>query len=174
MLMLSMVGLAGAEDIDLFAGSASGSNPQVLIIMDNASAWDAAASYTCPDNNVVLSNNAGKDVGFEQCALYEAMKAIGSSPALVGKLNVGLMMFGGSTNWGGIMKYPSTPPYNLPTMDDAGITAFQSYVKSIDRQADNSNGSQVGGGMYEAFRYFAGGHSDASRPVSDGRPCPCR
>ena len=161
-LLASAAGSSAAEDIDIFAGSASGANPQILIIMDNASAWDATASYTCPDNNVVLSNNAGKDVGFEQCALYEAMKAIGNSPALVGKLNMGLMMFGGSTNWGGIMKYPNAAPYNLPVMDQQGVADFQTFVKSIDRQADNSNSSQVGGGMYEAYEFFKGGHSDAS------------
>jgi type IV pilus assembly protein PilY1 len=162
-LLLFVVGGAGAEDIDIFAGSASnGSNPQILIVMDNASAWDATASFTCPDNNVVLANNAGKDVGFEQCALYEAVKAIGNSPALIGKVNLGLMMFGSSTNWGGIMKYPNAAPYNLPTMDSSGVGAFETYIKSIDRQADNSNGSQVGGGMYEAFSFFTGRRSDAS------------
>jgi len=162
LLLLSGVDRARAEDIDLFAGSTAGSNPQILIIMDNASAWDATASYTCPDNNVVLANNAGKDVGFEQCSLYEAMKAVGNSPALIGKVNIGLMMFGGSTNWGGIMKFPNAAPYNVPIMDQQGVTNFQNFIKSIDRQADNSNGSQVGGGMYEAFSYFTGGHSDAS------------
>jgi type IV pilus assembly protein PilY1 len=161
-LLLAGAGLAHAEDIDIFAGSTSGSNPQILIIMDNASAWDATAAFTCPDNNIVLANNAGKDVGFEQCSLYEAMKAVGNSPALIGKVNIGLMMFGGSTNWGGIMKFPNTAPYNLPMMDQPGITNFQNFIKSIDRQADNSNSSQVGGGMYEAFSYFTGGHSDAS------------
>ncbi|HLQ44691.1 MAG TPA: hypothetical protein VK137_08185, partial [Planctomycetaceae bacterium] len=124
--MLFIVGGAGAEDIDIFAGSASnGSNPQILIVMDNASAWDASASFTCPDNNVVLANNAGKDVGFEQCALYEAVKAIGNSPALIGKINLGLMMFGSSTNWGGIMKYPNAALYNLPTMDASGVSTFE-------------------------------------------------
>src|SRR5215831_17560708 len=146
LLLLSGVDRARAEDIDLFAGSTAGSNPQILIIMDNASAWDATASYTCPDNNVVLANNAGKDVGFEQCSLYEAMKAVGNSPALIGKVNIGLMMFGGSTNWGGIMKFPNAAPYNLPMMDQQGVTNFQNFIKSIDRQTDN----------------FTGGHSDAS------------
>lgn len=161
-LLLSGVDRASAEDIDLFAGSTAGSNPQILIIMDNASAWDATASYTCPDNNVVLTNNSGKDVGFEQCSLYEAMKAVGNSPALIAKVNIGLMMFGGSTNWGGIMKFPNAAPYNLPIMDQQGVSNFQNFIKNIDRQADNSNSSQVGGGMYEAFSYFTGGHSDAS------------
>jgi type IV pilus assembly protein PilY1 len=162
-LWLLLATCAFAEDIDIFtAGAASSTNPQVLMILDNASAWDASASFACPDSNVVGSNNAGKDVGFEQCALYEAIKAIGNSPALIGKLDVGLMMFGSSNNWGGIMKYPSSPPYRLPTMDTTGISAFQTYIKSIDRQADNSNGSQVGGGMYEAYSFFAGKTSTAS------------
>ncbi len=160
-LLVLGIGSARAEDIDIFAGSASGSNPQILIVMDNASAWDATASYNC-ENGVVSTNNAGKDVGFEQCSLYTAMKAVAASPALNGKINIGMMMFGGSTNWGGVMKFPSAAPYNLPTMDDSGISSFQNFIKAIDRQADNSNGSQVGGGMYEAFEFFTGGHSDAS------------
>ena len=161
-LLLAGAGIAHAEDIDIFAGSTAGSNPQILIIMDNASAWDATAAYTCPDNNVVLPNNAGKDVGFEQCSLYEAMKAVAASPALIGKVNIGMMMFGGSTNWGGVMKFPNTAPYNLQMMDAGGVSAFQNFIESIDRQADNSNSSQVGGGMYEAYTYFTGQHSDAS------------
>jgi type IV pilus assembly protein PilY1 len=160
--------LASAEDTDIFSGSPSSSvNPNVLIILDNASAWDAAVAFTCPTANVVQQNNAGKDVGFEQCSLHQAVTAIGNTPQLKGKLNVGLMMFGqtavtGSNNWGGIMKYPAAGPYNLPTMDDSGVTAFTTYIKTIDRQKDSSNGSQVAGGMYEAYSFFTGGTSLAS------------
>ncbi|HEX8011783.1 MAG TPA: pilus assembly protein PilY [Casimicrobiaceae bacterium] len=162
-ILIGGVGYALAEDIDIFTSAASsGASPQVLIILDNASAWDADTSFKCTDSNVVSTNNAGKDVGFEQCALYEAIKAIGNSDALRGKIDMGLMMFGGSTNWGGIMKYPSAAPYNLPTMDSSGAAAFEDYIKSIDRQADNSNSSQVGGGMYEAYSFFTGRRSDAS------------
>src|SRR5262249_21166679 len=112
--------------------------------------------------NVVGRNNTGKDVGFLQCGLYEAVKGIGNSPALLGKINIGLMMFGSSGNWGGIMKYPAAAPYTFSTMDASGISTFQTYLKSIDRLADKSNSSQVGGGMYEAYTVFTGKHSDAS------------
>jgi type IV pilus assembly protein PilY1 len=160
--------LAAAEDTDIFSGSpGSNVNPNVLIILDNASAWNGAATFTCPTANVVLQNNAGKDVGFEQCSLYQAITAVGNTPQLKGKLNVGLMMFGqtavgGSTNWGGIMKYPAIGPYNLPTMDDLGVATFQTYIKTVDRQADGSNSSQVAGGMYEAYSFFTSRTSLAS------------
>ena len=163
LLLLAIANSTRAEDIDVFVGGASSaSNPRVLIMLDNAAAWDAAASFTCPDNNVVGSNNTSKDVGFEQCALYEAMKGIGNSPALLGKINIGFMIFGQSNNWGGILKFPSASPYSFPTMDASGISAFQTYIKTIDRLADKANSSQVGGGMYEAYTVFTGKHSDAS------------
>ncbi|MGT2491681.1 hypothetical protein ACU4GD_16945 [Cupriavidus basilensis] len=59
-----------AEDIDLYTGlQPQAGKPNVLILFDNASTWDASASFICSTSGVVSSNNDGKDVGAEQCAL---------------------------------------------------------------------------------------------------------
>ncbi|MGO4581706.1 pilus assembly protein [Cupriavidus sp. 2TAF22] len=157
LLALSALHQAKAEDIDLYTGlQPLAGKPNVLILLDNASTWDASASFTCSTSGVVSSNNAGKDVGAEQCALYNAVSSIKTSPSLLGNLNLGVMMFGSGSNNGGKFKFPSAAPYKLPVMDSSGVDSFLTYVKTIDRQADNSNNSQVGGGMQESWAYYAG------------------
>ncbi|KWR89996.1 pilus assembly protein [Cupriavidus sp. IDO] len=153
-----------AEDIDLFTGlqTNAGTKPNVLLLLDNASTWDASASFTCNTSGVVSANNAGTDVGAEQCALFNAVTSLANSPTLLGNLNLGLMMFGTGTNVGGQFKFPAAsppsppPPPALPLMDSTGATNMLNYIKTIDRQRDNSNNSQVGGGMQEAWAFFAG------------------
>ena len=176
-LLLGIV-TARAEDIDIYGQiPTTGANPNVMIILDNASAWDAAATFTCPTSGVVLANNAGKDVGFEQCSLYEAIKAIGNTQSLLGRLNMGLMMFGSNQNGGGTggtIMYPSTIPASLPTMNSAGITAFQNYIKTIDRQADNANNSQVGGGMQESWAFFTGNTGMSGRSYAGQMQALCQ
>lgn len=100
-LALACVQPAGAEDIDLYTGlQPQAGKPNVLIIMDNASTWNASATFTCDTSGVVSSNNANTDVGAEQCALYDAVNAFKNSPSLLGNLNLGLMMFGSGNNVG--------------------------------------------------------------------------
>ena len=77
--LLAVPGLALSEDIDLYTGApVNGGSPNLLILLDNASAWNGSVSFSCPTAGVVSANNAGKDVGFEQCSLYQAVTAIGS------------------------------------------------------------------------------------------------
>jgi type IV pilus assembly protein PilY1 len=155
-LALVLPGLGFAEDIDLYTGTPiNGGSPNLLIALDNAKAWDGAVGFTCPTANVVLANNAGKDVGFEQCALYSALNNIAGNSLLNGKIKMGLMLFDPSSN-GAKFKFPVAQPYALPLMDGAGITAFQTVIKSIDRQKDGANNSAVGGAMQEMWAYFAG------------------
>lgn len=149
-------GPAAADDIDLYTGApVAGGQPDLLVMLDNAKAWDGAVSFTCPTAGVVSSNNAGKDVGFEQCALYQALSSIAANPLLAGKINMGLMLFDPSSN-GAKFRYPSNQPYKLPTMDATGIANFQTSIVGIDRQADGANNSAVGGGMQEMWAYYAG------------------
>ncbi|WP_454765937.1 pilus assembly protein [Cupriavidus campinensis] len=151
---------AMAGDIDLYTGvQRDAGRPNVLIVLDNASTWDADANFTCSIDGVVQTNNAGKDVGAIQCALYKAVASIRKSPTLLGNVNIGLMMFGTGNNVGGKFRFPAAAPYTLPLMDDGtggGIDRFLAAIQSIDRQADNSNNSQVAGGMQEAWAFFAG------------------
>lgn len=158
--LLAVPTLGLGEDIDLYTGApVNGGSPNLLILLDNASAWNGSVSFTCPTSGVVSSNNSGKDVGFEQCSLYQAVTAIGTNPALLGKINMGLMLFDPSSN-GGWFRFPNVgqakDPGALPLMDATGVSNFQSTIKALDRQADNSNNSAVGGGMEEMWAYFAG------------------
>jgi len=165
---------AMAEDIDLYTGlQPQAGKPNVLIVLDNAKTWDASATFNCVTSGVVSSNNAGTDVGAEQCALYGAVAAIPNSATLLGNLNLGVMMFGSSNNFGGQMKYPSAAPYALPLMDTNGVNSMLTYIKSIDRQADGVGGSQVGGGMQEAWAYFSGktGLSGTTYTSPISNPC---
>ncbi|WP_433865239.1 pilus assembly protein [Ralstonia wenshanensis] len=173
--LLSAVALpACSEDIDLYTGlTPQSGKPNVLILMDNAAAWDASASFTCGTPGVVGSNNVGKDVGAEQCALYAAVSSFKNNPSLLGNLNLGLMMFGtGNTN-GGQFQYPASAPYTLPTMDTAGINGFLSAVQGIDRLANKANNSAVGAGMQEAWAFYAGktGLSGTSYTSPINNPC---
>lgn len=155
-LALVLPGMACAEDIDLYTGAPiNGGDPNLLIALDNAKAWDGAVNFTCPTANVVLANNSGKDVGFEQCALYTALNDIANNSLLNGKINMGLMLFDPSSN-GAKFKFPTAQPYALPLMDNTGIASFQTAIKSIDRQNDGANNSAVGGAMQEMWAYFAG------------------
>jgi type IV pilus assembly protein PilY1 len=154
---LVLSGAALAEDIDLFTGvQPNGGEPNLLILLDNAGGWNADASFTCPEPGVVLPINAGKSVGFEQCALHSAVNSIASQPTLLGKVRMGMMMFGTSNNNGAKFRYPSTPPSPLPLMDANGIGAFQNVIRSIDRNIDGTGNAQVAGGMQEAWAFFSG------------------
>ncbi|WP_035822706.1 pilus assembly protein [Cupriavidus sp. SK-4] len=151
-----------AEDIDLFTGmqSNAGTHPNVLILMDNAAAWSANAPFTCDVPGVVSDRNLNTDVGVEQCGLYKAISALTRDPAMTGKLNLGLMMFGQGTNPGGQFRFPAVTPPSAPAglrlMDAKGGEDFLTYIKTIDVVDDKANGSQVGGGMQEAWAFFAG------------------
>ena len=148
---------ASAEDIDLYTGlQPEAGKPNVLIVLDNASAWNASANFTCSTSGVVSSNNANTDAGAEQCALYNAVNSILKSPTLLGNINLGIMMFGDSKNFGGIMKFPSAAPYKLPLMDTTGVNNLLTYIKTIDRTNDSAGNSQVAGSMQEAWAYYAG------------------
>lgn len=154
MFMLGHSIIASAEDIDVYGGiKADGDRPNLVILLDNAGAWNGDTSFACP-GFAVPSNNQNKVVGFEQCGLYTAATAIGNAPQLLGNINMGLMLFDAAT--GGAFKLPAASPYTLPVMDTTGITAFKNVVASIDRQADGVNNSAVGAGMQELWAYYKG------------------
>lgn len=157
--LLALAPLAQAEDIDIYSGITwDGAKPNLLVLLDNAAAWNGDLNFTCttPDGWRLPANNDSKIVGFEQCGLYNAIKAIGSSEALAGNINMGLMMFSSGSTAGGTFKFPSSSPYGLVTMDAAGIAAYTNAVKSIDRQADGANNAAVAAIMNEAWAFYTG------------------
>jgi len=160
MLVLAS-GAARADDIDLYAGSvANGAASNLLIILDNASAWNANQSYTC-NGFTVPTNNVGKNVGFEQCGLYNAVNAIGNSSSLLGNIKLGLMYFpltGASAKNGGsfVLPSPSPAPASLVLMDSTGIASMKSTITALDAQASNSNNNQIPQAMQEAWAFYQG------------------
>ena len=151
-----------ATDIDLFSGiAATGSNPNLLFVLDNSGAWNASASFSCPSTVMTLSaNNQNTAGGFEQCSLYNVLQTVTTNTYLVGKLNMGLMLFSaGSTN-GGTFYFPATKaPTTLPTMDTTGIANFETAVANLQvggSLSNTSNGSAVGATMQEAWAFYSG------------------
>ena len=157
-LALALVGArpAGAEDIDLYTGfTPQAGKPNVVIIFDDGSNSDAAATFDC---KVLSVANPNKSSGAEQCALYGAAQSIAQNPALLGNLNLGFMMFDPNSP-GGVFRFPyaSTPPnQTLMLMDSAGVNSFLSYIQNTFPTQLNGNGVQVAGAMQEAWAFYSG------------------
>ena len=154
-----------AEDIDLYTGvPVNGGKPNILILMDNAAAWDASvtipASAGCPS---WTPTTGAKDADFMACALYNAVGAIGANPALNGNIRLGLMMFASASTGGGQFYSPATPagpttgPGTLPVMDSSGIANFQSLVKNSINVTAKASKNLLDEGMAETWAYFTGG-----------------
>ncbi|MDG2540081.1 PilC/PilY family type IV pilus protein [Dyella jiangningensis] len=163
-LLLSLPGLALGEDIDLYTGTpANGGQPNVLLVIDNAAAWDAKigmpSGAKCP--SWITVSNQSKDSDLVSCGLYNAVTAIGTNPLLAGRINMGLMTFPLiQNNNGGQFFYPAaTPPSApgpLPLMNSTGIAGFQSVIQNQLATSSKSSNNNVDEAMQEAWAYFAG------------------
>ena len=157
---LVLPSMACGEDIDLYKGVSGGGNPNLIMLLDNSAAWDSNSATSDPyfgcSASVVSSNNSGKAVGFEQCALYTAVTAIGTSPSLANQINLGLMLFDQNSN-GGKFNYPAMPPPSaLPPMNTTGVANLQNAIKALDRQSSKTNNAATAGIMQEAWAYYSG------------------
>ena len=145
-----------AEDIDIYAGNNSNAKSNVLLVLSNEANWSATASTAgCVLGTEMNSSFDGRVGGVEICGLYKAVTAIGATPSLVGKLNMGLMLYGAAP--GGVFKFPAPPTNPLPTMDAAGINTLQAVLRNLTRTGDNVASGDVGGSMQEARAYYTGG-----------------
>jgi type IV pilus assembly protein PilY1 len=153
--LVLFIGNTCAEDIDIFGGiGANGSKPNILIIVDNTSSNDASYSSACPYSAASPNLPNGNLLDMVYCALYGTMDGIETQPALLGKLNIGLMSGGSGSNKGGQMYYPSSSPYNLLLMDAAGIASFESIIAAgIPKATGNAKLDQD---MQEAWAFFTG------------------
>lgn len=158
---LTLPGMASGEDIDLYTGVPTGAGkPNLIMLLDNSNAWSSNSASSDPyfgcTNSVVSSNNSSKAVGFEQCALYTAVTALGTNTALAGNINMGLMLFDKNSD-GGKFNYPTMPPPSaLPVMDATGVAALQTAIKAIDRTSNGADNAATAGIMQEAWAYFSG------------------
>lgn len=145
---------ARAEDIDIYGGVPAGAAANVLIIVDNTSSNDANYPSSCPFSAAApnLPNSTLLDMVY--CSVYGAINAIKNQPTLYGKLNIGLMSGGSGSNKGGAMYYPGASPFNLPVMDQSGITNFQSVIAAgIPKATGNA---KLDGDMQEAWAWLTG------------------
>jgi type IV pilus assembly protein PilY1 len=135
-----------ADDTEIFTAppplTGGAGNPNVLVIIDNSSNWDAANQHwadNCP------GQTGSKQGDAELCALK---MIAGSLPASV---NVGLMLWtaGASTTY---------VRYSIRPMNTTNKTAFQSLLGSMDVGTDKVATSKVdySKGMFEAFKYLGG------------------
>lgn len=151
---------ARADDIDIYQGTASGASPNLLIVLDNSAAADASSSFTCAALTV---NDPTKNLGFEQCGLYSAVKAISTDASLNGNVNLGLMYFPtGGTNGGTfVLPAPSPAPTSLLLMDGTGsdgkgVDQMLTRVSQLSLAKDKSNNNQIAQAMQEAWAFYQG------------------
>ena len=157
--LLLALGNARAEDIDIYAGSQSNAKANLLVVMDNSGSWSASTTFSCPVTlGAGMANSAG---GFEACGFYNALEQIRTTPVLLDKLNLGLMLYGQGSTQGGVFHNPASPPPLLPLNSDGiNITAMQKTARDLQQGAgagsNTANSTDVGGAMQEAWAYYTG------------------
>jgi type IV pilus assembly protein PilY1 len=164
---------AVAEDIDIYQANNTSATSNLLLVIDNSGAWNAAAptasatpALDCPTAGAgkildpTLANSAG---GVETCGIWKAVDTIGNTPALNGKLNMGLMLFSTGSVQGGTFKFPAvatpTSLVNMTSGAGGGIEQMKgvlSGLKSSGGSSDTANGTDVGGAMQEAWAFYSG------------------
>lgn len=162
---LALVALASAsaraEDIDIYQGVATGGEANLLIILDNAAATSASSSYTC---TALTVNDPNKNLGFEQCGLYSAVKSLGNDAVLNGQLNLGLMYFPTGGTDGGTFVVPAPPPVPASLLkmdgngngDNKGVDTMLKRIKALSLASDKSNNNQIAQAMQEAWAFYQG------------------
>jgi len=132
-LVVTHCSLLNAEDIDLFVGSAAGTNlPNVLFVIDNTANW-----------NTAFAN--------EMTALANTLNSMPEN-----KFNIGIMLStetGTNNNniSGGYVRAA------IRTMNASNKQAYVNLVRSFDKLLDKGNGGASGVTMAEAYLYLSGG-----------------
>jgi len=147
-----LLGIANvhAEDIDIFGDiPTDGIKPNILIVLDTAASNDADFSSTCP----IAGISGTKLMDQVQCAIAVAGTRLRAQASLVGKINLGLMIYGPADNQGGHWAVPPSAPASLPTMDEAGIDSLVSLVTAGYAKSNSRAASSV---MKESWAFFTG------------------
>ena len=159
---LASAPLAHAEDIDIYGQSTGGPKPNIIIVFDNASRNNSNFSGTCPYSGIT---NITTLQDATRCALAVAVSDIANQPQLLGKFNMGLLVYGYQNNQGGQWIIPSITPgatnvsTSLPTMDQAGINAF---ITAVTPPINTANNASSAGGMQEAWAFITGSPAAAT------------
>jgi len=137
LMLVGTLQIAQAEDIDLFMGGAapSSSNPNILIIIDNAASNNASITNTC--------GGASKKFTMEQCIIANLV----NSADVTDKVNMGLSVFNPSSGSKG-----AYIRYAVRQMTAGNKTALAASVNT----ATTANNAPYGKTMHEAYLYYSG------------------
>lgn len=166
-LMAAATTAVHAEDIDIYQGISTGGAANLLVVLDNAAAASANSTFTCdvktPSDAALSVNDPTKNLGFEQCGLYGAVRGLATDASLNGHINLGLMYFPtGGTDGGTFVKpEPSPVPSALLSMtgngkDGQGVDQMLTRISQLSLSRDKSNNNQIAQAMQEAWAFYQG------------------
>lgn len=141
-----------AEDIDLFTGSTSGGDPNVMIVLDNESNWAADGYSNAPAEAVALCGN-GTYYCAQKYALVNLLQKTDANGDYIVKENVGigLMMYGSGDNKGSYVRF------GIRKMTPTNRAALIKVLIGLTVDDKGSSQQDFGMVMWEAFKYFGGG-----------------
>ena len=123
---------AGAEDIDIYVSPPSvAERPNVIILIDSSSSNNSAGNANCAGTPIA---SGGKLIDMVKCGVYKAVDALGTQPALMDRLNLGVMIYGEGSNQGGQWLSPSPAPSSitgLTFMNAAGVAATKPLAAGL-------------------------------------------
>ncbi|HEY3047962.1 MAG TPA: pilus assembly protein PilY, partial [Polaromonas sp.] len=145
---------ARADDTDLFnqPPGAAMPAPNILFILDNSANWSA--------NNQAWGTN-GENVKQGDAELA-ALTTFANS--ITKRANIGLMMFTGSRNKGGYVRYgirPMAPTATATSAEAANKTAFTNILagSSVNDDSASTNSRVIPNAYYETWQYLKGATS---------------
>lgn len=178
-LLIALLGYAipgQADDVDIYSIPVGNSAdaPNMLIVLDTAANSNASVpSGSCTYVDGGLPSMDGKQIGVEQCTLYNTIYNLPVNPSGTARVNVGFMFYnanglscagvaGGSA--GGCLVQKITP------MTTANKTIFLNWIKAWANIT--SSGEATGQAMQEAWAYYAGQIGISGRDYSTIQPHP--
>jgi len=182
LLAAALLLLAGrytvADDIDLFVrASPTSTAPDVLFVIDNASAFSSSTSVPCTVGLGRMTNTVG---GIEQCALHEVISAL--EP---GSVRIGIMVYNGSSvvDWEGndCPRFDSSRPggclvYPMTLMDEDGKAELLTWIGEWKTSSSgpgkriNATSQATGAVMQESFAYLKGRTGLSGRDYALDKP----
>ena len=152
-----MPNLAHPEDIDIYTGSSSGGEANLLIVLDNQSNWDASMDSNPPADADSYANCGGKPGSYFCAQKYALMKLLEKTDPITGayfvgpNVGIGLMMYGNGNNKGGYIRF------GVRKMNAGNRAALIKLLKDMPVDDKGSSNQDFGWMMWEAFKYFGGG-----------------
>ncbi|MGA8786933.1 MAG: pilus assembly protein PilY, partial [Polaromonas sp.] len=144
------------SDIDIYSGTSGGAVPNVLLILDNSSNWNAALKEDCfyKENGVVSTVKPSKGqtkAGIEQCALYNVIDALPIGKNDTPNFNIGFMLFNETNVDAGARAIKAFTPLNA-----AGKTALKAVIRDLGLNQSPAPTSYALA-MHEAYLYYTQG-----------------